>query len=135
MPNARLASVTGPIDLYYEETGRGFPLIWWHEYGGDYRSWEQQVRYFSRRYRVVEEAHRARRSRGGADDRPHGEHRGAGTVQPARGRVPHLGRERTLRTLERSRAMSHYTLDPAASRNNRPWMRMKRLTPSLNVVA
>ena len=31
--------------------------------------------------------------------------------------------------------MSHYTLDPAASRNNRPWMRMKRLTPSLNVVA
>jgi len=53
MPTARLASSTGPIDLYYEETGQGFPLIWCHEYGGDYRSWEQQVRYFSRRYRVV----------------------------------------------------------------------------------
>jgi pimeloyl-ACP methyl ester carboxylesterase len=53
MPTAHLASVTGPIDLYYEDTGLGFPLIWCHEYGGDYRSWEQQVRYFSRRYRVV----------------------------------------------------------------------------------
>jgi hypothetical protein len=40
MPTARLASVTGPLDLYYEETGQGFPLIWCHEYGGDYRSWE-----------------------------------------------------------------------------------------------
>jgi pimeloyl-ACP methyl ester carboxylesterase len=53
MPTARIASATGPIDLYYEDTGQGFPLIWCHEYGGDYRSWEQQVRYFSRRYRVV----------------------------------------------------------------------------------
>ncbi|HXH84089.1 MAG TPA: alpha/beta hydrolase [Candidatus Tectomicrobia bacterium] len=53
MPTARIPSPTGPIDLYYEETGRGFPLVWCHEYGGDYRSWEPQVRYFSRRYRVV----------------------------------------------------------------------------------
>jgi pimeloyl-ACP methyl ester carboxylesterase len=53
MPTDRIASTTGPIDLYYEETGHGFPLIWCHEYGGDYRSWEPQVRYFSRRYRVV----------------------------------------------------------------------------------
>src|SRR6266436_1696860 len=53
MPTARLASPTGLIDLYYEDTGQGFPLVWCHEYGGDYRSWEQQVRYFSRRYRVV----------------------------------------------------------------------------------
>jgi pimeloyl-ACP methyl ester carboxylesterase len=53
MPTARIASTTGPLDLYYEETGQGFPLIWCHEYGGDYRSWEPQVRYFSRRYRVV----------------------------------------------------------------------------------
>ena len=53
MPTTRLASATGPIDLYYEEAGQGFPLIWCHEYGGDHRSWEQQVRYFSRRYRVV----------------------------------------------------------------------------------
>jgi pimeloyl-ACP methyl ester carboxylesterase len=53
MPTARIRSTTGPMDLYYEETGEGFPLIWCHEYGGDYRSWEPQVRYFSRRYRVV----------------------------------------------------------------------------------
>jgi len=49
MPTARVNGVT----LYYEETGSGFPLIWCHEFGGDYRSWEPQVRYFSRRYRVV----------------------------------------------------------------------------------
>jgi len=53
MPTAQIASKTGPIELYYEDTGRGFPLIWCHEFGGDYRSWEYQVRYFSRRYRVV----------------------------------------------------------------------------------
>ena len=53
MPTARVRSTTGAIELYYEETGDGFPLIWCHEYGGDYRSWEPQVRYFARRYRVV----------------------------------------------------------------------------------
>src|SRR5213593_2038749 len=46
------ARVNG-VSLYYEETGSGFPLIWCHEFGGDYRSWEAQVRYFSRRYRVI----------------------------------------------------------------------------------
>jgi pimeloyl-ACP methyl ester carboxylesterase len=49
MPTARVNGVT----LYHEETGSGFPLIWCHEVGGDYRSWEPQVRYFSRRYRVI----------------------------------------------------------------------------------
>jgi pimeloyl-ACP methyl ester carboxylesterase len=53
MPTAKIASSTGPVDLHYEETGHGFPLIWCHEFGGDLRSWEPQVRYFSRRYRVV----------------------------------------------------------------------------------
>jgi pimeloyl-ACP methyl ester carboxylesterase len=53
MPTARIASSTGPVELHYEDTGQGFPLIWCHEYGGDCRSWEPQVRYFSRRYRVV----------------------------------------------------------------------------------
>jgi pimeloyl-ACP methyl ester carboxylesterase len=38
------AHVNG-VNLYYEETGSGFPLIWCHEFGGDYRSWEPQVRY------------------------------------------------------------------------------------------
>jgi len=47
-----IARVDG-IDLYWEETGHGVPLVWVHEYGGDFRSWEPQVRYFSRRHRVV----------------------------------------------------------------------------------
>jgi len=53
MPTARIDSASGPVELYYEETGVGAPLVWCHEYGGDYRSWEPQVRYFARRYRVV----------------------------------------------------------------------------------
>jgi pimeloyl-ACP methyl ester carboxylesterase len=50
-------SVNG-VDIYYEETGQGAPLVFSHEFGGDYRSWEPQVRYFSRRYRVVAYNHR-----------------------------------------------------------------------------
>lgn len=53
MPTARIDSASGPIDLSYEETGAGAPLVWCHEYSGDSRSWEPQVRYFARRYRVV----------------------------------------------------------------------------------
>jgi pimeloyl-ACP methyl ester carboxylesterase len=41
------------IQLYYEETGEGAPLIFLHEFGGHYMSWEPQVRYFSRRYRCI----------------------------------------------------------------------------------
>ncbi len=52
-----IASVNG-VELYYEDTGQGFPLVWSHEFGGDYRSWEPQVRYFARRYRVVTYNHR-----------------------------------------------------------------------------
>jgi len=39
--------------LYCEETGSGPPLIFVHEFGGDHRSWESQVRWFSRRYRCI----------------------------------------------------------------------------------
>jgi pimeloyl-ACP methyl ester carboxylesterase len=46
------------VDLYYEETGQGTPLVWSHEYGGDYRSCEPQVRYFCRRHRVITYNHR-----------------------------------------------------------------------------
>ena len=41
------------VQIYWEATGEGVPLVWVHEYGGDLRSWEPQVRYFSRRYRVI----------------------------------------------------------------------------------
>ena len=41
------------IKLYYEETGDGWPVIFVHEFAGDVRSWEPQIRYFSRRYRCI----------------------------------------------------------------------------------
>ena len=47
-----LAPVNG-IDLYYEQHGSGFPLVWSHEFAGDYRSWKSQVQFFSRRYTVI----------------------------------------------------------------------------------
>src|SRR6476659_8676529 len=39
--------------LYYEEAGSGTPVIFVHEYAGDYRSWEMQMRYFSRAHRCI----------------------------------------------------------------------------------
>jgi pimeloyl-ACP methyl ester carboxylesterase len=41
------------VSLYYEEAGSGAPLLFVHEFAGDHRSWEPQLRYFSRRYRCI----------------------------------------------------------------------------------
>ncbi len=41
------------VRLHYEETGSGTPLIFVHEFAGDWRSWEPQVRYFGRHYRCI----------------------------------------------------------------------------------
>jgi pimeloyl-ACP methyl ester carboxylesterase len=41
------------VKLYYEEAGSGAPVVFVHEFAGDYRSWEPQVRYLSRRYRAI----------------------------------------------------------------------------------
>jgi pimeloyl-ACP methyl ester carboxylesterase len=41
------------VKLYYEEAGSGTPLVFVHEFAGDHRSWEPQLRHFSRRYRCV----------------------------------------------------------------------------------
>src|SRR5690606_24536439 len=41
------------VDLFYEITGEGFPVIWCHEFAGDSQSWEPQVRHFSRLYRNI----------------------------------------------------------------------------------
>ncbi|MSO91815.1 MAG: alpha/beta hydrolase [Rhodospirillales bacterium] len=49
MPFAR----AGRVRLYYEDTGTGSPIIFVHEFGGDCRSWEPQIRYFSRRNRCI----------------------------------------------------------------------------------
>lgn len=39
--------------LYVEETGTGTPVVFIHEYAGDYRSFEPQMRFFSRGHRCV----------------------------------------------------------------------------------
>jgi pimeloyl-ACP methyl ester carboxylesterase len=41
------------VKLYYEEAGQGFPIIFVHEFAGDHRSHEPQIRYFARCYRCI----------------------------------------------------------------------------------
>jgi pimeloyl-ACP methyl ester carboxylesterase len=41
------------VALYYEEAGSGTPIVFVHEFGGDHRAWEPQVRHFSRLYRCI----------------------------------------------------------------------------------
>lgn len=43
----------GGARLCFEETGSGVPIVFCHEFAGDLRSWEPQVRYFSHRFRVI----------------------------------------------------------------------------------
>lgn len=47
------ASTDDGVRLYYEEAGSGVPLVFVHEFAGDHRSWEPQIRHFSRRYRCL----------------------------------------------------------------------------------
>ena len=41
------------VKLYYEETGSGRPVILVHEFAGDFRSFEPQMRHFGKRYRAL----------------------------------------------------------------------------------
>src|SRR6185436_13547769 len=41
------------VKLHYEEAGAGTPIVFVHEFAGDHRSWEPQMRHFSRRYRCI----------------------------------------------------------------------------------
>jgi pimeloyl-ACP methyl ester carboxylesterase len=41
------------VKLYYEDSGAGRSILFIHEFSGDYRAWELQVRYFGRRYRCI----------------------------------------------------------------------------------
>ncbi|MFO1082605.1 MAG: alpha/beta hydrolase [Reyranellaceae bacterium] len=47
--------VTTPdgVKLHYEEAGSGTPILFVHEYSGDWRSWEPQMRFFARRHRCI----------------------------------------------------------------------------------
>ncbi len=41
------------VRLYYEEAGTGTPVVFVHEYAADYRTWEPQMRHFSRSHSCV----------------------------------------------------------------------------------
>src|ERR1700716_3237568 len=41
------------VELYYEDCGTGQPVVFCHEFAGDYQAWEPQVRAFDRLYRCV----------------------------------------------------------------------------------
>jgi pimeloyl-ACP methyl ester carboxylesterase len=47
------AATDDGVRLYYEEAGSGVPIVFAHEFGGDHRSWEPQMRWFSRRHRCI----------------------------------------------------------------------------------
>ncbi len=47
------ATARDKTKLHYEVTGKGTPLIFAHEFSGDTRSWEAQLRFFARRYRCI----------------------------------------------------------------------------------
>jgi len=50
MPHATTAD---GVKLYFEETGSGLPVILVHEFAGDLRSYEMQMRHFGKRYRTI----------------------------------------------------------------------------------
>ena len=47
------ATTDDGVRLYFEATGEGTPVLFIHEFAGDLRSWEPQVRAMSRRYRCI----------------------------------------------------------------------------------
>jgi 3-oxoadipate enol-lactonase len=79
------ASVNG-IELYYEEHGKGFPVVFAHGAGGNHISWWQQVPVFSRRYRCITFDHRGWGLSLDGDDRGP-----ASFVSDLRALIDHLG--------------------------------------------
>ncbi len=47
------ATTKDNVRLHYEEAGQGTPIVFVHEFAGDWRAWEPQMRYFSRRHRCI----------------------------------------------------------------------------------
>ena len=41
------------VRLYYESEGQGSPIVFVHEFGGNYWSWEPQIHAFARRHRCI----------------------------------------------------------------------------------
>jgi len=50
-----ITSATTPdgVRLHVESVGSGTPVVFVHEFGGDHRSWEPQLRFFARRHRCI----------------------------------------------------------------------------------
>ncbi len=46
------------VNIHYQVAGTGFPLVFAHEFAGDITSWEPQVNFLARRYRVITYCHR-----------------------------------------------------------------------------
>ena len=51
--NMTWVTTSDGVRLYAENTSQGTPIVFVHEFGGDLRSWEPQVRFFSRRYQCI----------------------------------------------------------------------------------
>ncbi len=47
------ADASDGVRLYFEEAGSGTPVVFVHEFGGTYRSWEPQMRHFARQHRCI----------------------------------------------------------------------------------
>src|SRR5436190_13038489 len=79
------------VEIYYEEYGRGHPIVFSHEFAGDYRSWAPQVRFFARRYRtIVYSARGYHPSSVPADDGAYSEEH---NIEDLYGLIRHLGIE------------------------------------------
>ncbi len=50
MPHAKTPD---GVKLHYEDAGSGTPILFIHEYSGDHRSWEPQMRFFARKHRCI----------------------------------------------------------------------------------
>ena len=48
-----LVTAADGVKLYVEEVGSGTPIVFVHEFAGDHRSWEPQLRHFARLYRCI----------------------------------------------------------------------------------
>jgi len=47
------ATTRDGVRLHVESVGSGTPIVFVHEFGGDHRSWEPQLRFFARRHRCI----------------------------------------------------------------------------------
>jgi pimeloyl-ACP methyl ester carboxylesterase len=53
LQSAHTAVADDGVSLHVETTGEGIPILFIHEFAGDHRSWEPQVRAFSRTHRCI----------------------------------------------------------------------------------